>query len=98
MTETKRINWRRLSNGTYLVRTQAGFRQAIKHKHAQAGEDFPGWSKVKVLDWPDMYPSVCRISVASTFYDGQTHVTVTAAPLDAYRRETQRLLDELEGE
>lgn len=79
-------NQRLLRNGTYLVRTQAGMRQAIKHFVG------PGGDRRCQMGWPGSYPSVCRISHTCG------GVRILALHVNEYRKQTQALLDDLKGE
>lgn len=87
---TPRPSWRRMENGCYLIRTQAGFMQALRHC-------CPDRTRKELRDainsWPKVYPSVVRIRIV-----GYSHIDVTVASLGDYRAKTQALLDDLAGE
>ena len=60
-----RENWRHIGANIYLVRTQAGFNQAIKH--FTTGSDF----RAEVFGYPRKYPSLVALS---DYYHGATDV------------------------
>lgn len=83
------LNHRRLANGCWLLRTQAGFMQACRAEN-------PKLSRKEIRNavnaWPREYPAVVRISK----YHG--YIDVTALHVDQYRAKTKALLDDLAGE
>lgn len=85
-TQPPTYNWKRLSNGTYVVRTQAGLRQAIKNFVGTDGD------RRCQRGWPTAYPAVCRIAHC---HGG---VQIKALTVGEYRKQTQALLDELAGD
>lgn len=54
-------NFTPLGDGFYLVRTQAGFEQALKHR-------FENTSGADVEGFPKSYPSIVSINWAYRFY------------------------------
>lgn len=88
----KRENWRKLSTGEYLVRTQAGFKHATKdYMTAQWMNDH---CAQQLEGYPKKYPSICR------FGDSIETVQfwVTCTPINEYRQRLQARIDELEGD
>ena len=85
-----RPNWRYAGNGYFLVRTQAGFKQALKHFVGQ--NDF---SLTQLEGFPRAYPSVVRFSWA---YRGCDYVQAHCVPLDRFKQQMQALLDDLQKE
>lgn len=85
-----RPNWRKLQNGCYLVRTQAGFMQVLRDSH-------PDLSRREIRNgvtkWPTKYPSIVRVGKWSC-----SCILINCAPIDEYRTKTQALLDDLAGE
>jgi hypothetical protein len=60
------INFKQIARGVYVVRTQAGFKQAIKHWYQCWPEDIRGY--------PEKYPSVVSFSEG---YDGGSWTVVS---------------------
>jgi len=56
----KKANMRHLAYGFYLVRSQAGFRKALKH-YGQG--DMPNTASAI---WPDSYPAVVSVAIDNT--------------------------------
>lgn len=75
-------NYRMLSPGIYLVRTQAGFMQAVNEVWSSNPDD------CDVYGFPTEYPSVVTITVA---YAGYHYVR-------CYSMHVNKMLDELQGE
>ncbi|CAM3794422.1 hypothetical protein [Castellaniella denitrificans] len=75
-------NMMKIAAGIYLVRTQAGFRQAIKAEFSDHCED---WVMRDVEGWPTSYPSVVSLSLGyrgSLFVDcNSVHVNVIRAAI-----------------
>ncbi len=88
-----RPNFRHLSGALYVVRTQAGFNQAFKHRFPQEDEYDPKPSDVQ--GYPKVYPSVVRFSMQ---YQGYWQPTATCTPLNIYRQQLKNLLTQLKGE
>lgn len=84
-------NHRRLTNGCWLLRTQAGFMQACRAQHPDLTRK---QIRKAVTDWPKVYPSVVRIGR----YTGGMIIDVKALSVHEYRAQTQQLLDDLAGE
>jgi hypothetical protein len=85
-------NYRKLTNGHgYVVRTQAGFNQAIK--------DWVGDEKFIYKDdhfhFPTKYPSVVFFY---SYYKGADYYNCTCDPLDKYLEHLKAQVEELEGE
>lgn len=79
MSTKNRENWSYIAQGFYVVRTQAGFRQAIK--------DYNGGEMDTVYNWPRGYPCLVCLSPG---YDGNTFTNVNCIHLkrlDAILRE-----------
>ena len=84
-------NMRVLSNGSYLVRTQAGFNKAIKHWLDDNDHLYrPSW-----FNYPKKYPSVVRLW---EYYQGYHGYNCTCTPLNEYKSNLKNLLEELERE
>lgn len=85
-----RPNWRRLANGDYLVRTQAGFNQAIR--------DFftadQVWALERLEGYPQAYPSVVRF----VFLHGRNVPQATCTALALYQQQLMDLLADLDSE
>lgn len=71
-----RPNYEVLGRGFYLVRTQAGFRQAIKHRFANS----PSIREERPRNWPRSYPAIVSISEG---YEGYYYPDVNWMPLNA---------------
>lgn len=71
----------RISHGIYLVRTQAGFRKAIK---TEFSEDFGEWKTYakNVCGFPVKYPSVVSLSVG---YKGYTCFVCNSVDLETLK-------------
>lgn len=87
-----RENWRRLSTGEYLVRTQAGFKQALRHY--MTAQWMNEHHAEQLEGYPKKYPSICR------FGDSLETVQfwVTCTPINEYRLQLQARLAELEDD
>ena len=83
-------NVRQLSNGCYLVRTQAGFKRAIKAYFNEYQLSRPR----DIVGYPKVYPSVVRLRFLHGWNEAQAHCT----PLDEYRTSLDDLLTDLSGE
>lgn len=78
-------NMIKIAQGIYLVRTEAGFRNAVK---AEFSEDFGDWkwmSRNRMSGYPESYPAVISLSIG---YNGDTcfqcnsvHVNVIKAAI-----------------
>ncbi len=64
-----------LGRGFYLVRTQAGFRKAIKHRFANS----PDIAEERPSNYPRSYPAIVSIS---TEYRGYWYPSVNWIPLN----------------
>lgn len=85
-------NWRKLKNGHgYVVRTQAGFNQAIKD---WVGNDEYIY-KDECFNFPKKYPSVVFFH---SYYRGADYYNCTCDPLNDYVQHLRDQLKELEGE
>ncbi len=73
MADTRPPNMVRVANGMYIVRTQAGFRKALKEEC-----DDPRTLK-EVPNFPKSYPSLVSISVG---YCGLDYMHVCCVPID----------------
>lgn len=86
-------NWRKLTNGHgYVVRTQAGFNQAIKDWTVGDRE------YLTISDYfrfPKAYPSVVYFY---DFYEGYHGYNCTCTPLNEYVQNLKAQLEELEGD
>ena len=88
--QTQRQNYRRLANGNYLVRTQAGFKKAMR-------DYFNEYQLHKVSDiegYPTAYPSVVRFNFLHGWNAPQAYCT----PLDKYLAGLRELLADLADE
>lgn len=72
-----RTNWTYVGNGFYLVRTQAGFKQAAKHFYGRNEETNKALKEMK--DYPTKYPSVCTFSMS---YVGYTYISALCIPVN----------------
>lgn len=63
-------NMVKIASGIYLVRTEAGFRKALKEEFAEDYGDWKWMLKNKVYSYPESYPSVVSLTVG---YDGSTY-------------------------
>jgi hypothetical protein len=82
-----RPNWRRLANGHYLVRTQAGFNHALR-------DYFNEYQLRKVSDidgYPMVYPSVVRFN----FLHGWNRPQAACTPLREYLAQLSDLMSDL---
>lgn len=59
----QRCNWAKVKQGVYVVRTQAGFKQAIK--------DFTDIEGIKPYSWPTKYPALITLSIG---YNGGDYI------------------------
>lgn len=87
---TKLYNMRKISSGYYLVRTQAGFKKAIKSYNPDLHQS-TSWG----FDYPKSYPSVVSFGER---YAGGWYLTVKVYPLEDFRNNLNKILGELEGE
>lgn len=62
-------NMTKIASGMYLVRTQAGFRKAIKHQFSNTFEDWKEMMK-DMKKFPKEYPAVVVLGVG---YNGSWH-------------------------
>lgn len=72
-------NYVKISPGIYLVRTQAGFRNALKNEFAA---DFGDWKWMianRLNGFPRSYPSIVSLSVG---YNGDTWFQCNCARVD----------------
>lgn len=83
-------NWRRLANGHYLVRTQAGFRQAMRDYF----NEYQLHKVSNIVGYPKAYPSVVRFNFLYGWNEPQAHCT----PLELYKAELSALLADLADE
>ena len=86
-------NMRRLSGGRFLVRTQAGFRKAVKLHFEEEG--VPENRVQDVSGYPKCYPSVVEL-----YYDymrTEGHYAY-CTPLNRYREDLLEKLKEVENE
>lgn len=83
----QRANVRRLSNGCYLCRTQAGFRKAIKAYF----DDHELQKPCEIMGYPSKYPSVVRFS----FVYGWNEPRADCTPLNEYKAHIKKVLSEL---
>jgi hypothetical protein len=67
-------NWTYIRNGFYIVRTQAGFRQAVKHYWNDDSEGFP-----EISGRPGKYPMILCLT---TGYRGIDYVNVRGLPVN----------------
>lgn len=74
-----RPNWRRLETGGYLVRTQAGWRQARKDWYEQNG--YADWNPENATGYPVVYPSV----VTLVYQYGPDCVHATCTPINDHK-------------
>jgi hypothetical protein len=66
-----RENWKHISGGFYTVRTQAGFRQAVRHfAGAMDGE-------YEIKGFPNEYPALVSLSIG---YSGNEWIRVQSLP------------------
>lgn len=85
-----RSNWRRLSNGHYLVRTQAGFNHALR-------DYFEGYllrDLRDVVGYPKVYPSVVHL----VYHDGRHEAQAHCTPINQYKAELAALVADLADE
>lgn len=85
-------NMKYLGGSYYLVRTQAGFNQALKDydPDKELYRESPHG-----FDWPKEYPSVVHIS---SVYHGSDYLVVNVWRLNDYRNMLKLKLSDLEGE
>lgn len=50
-----KTNVSHVADNIYIVRTQAGFRNALKHH-------FDNWKELRIIDFPPAYPSLVTLS------------------------------------
>lgn len=88
--QDQKPNMRRLANGNYLVRTQAGFNRAMR-------DYFNEYQLHKVSDiegYPTVYPSVVRFN----FLHGWNAPEAYCMPLKKYLASLQELMADLADE
>lgn len=85
-----RPNWRRLNNGLYLVRTQAGFRHAL-HDYFN---EYQLNAMRPIVGYPKVYPSVVRLTYLHGWNEPQAHCT----PINEYKAELAALVADLADE
>jgi hypothetical protein len=78
-----RENWRHIGNNVYVVRTQAGFNQAIKHFW---GPLCKGERRPETFGYPRKYPSLVALSV---YYHGGNDVRAQCVPVNKVLEEIQ---------
>lgn len=83
-------NMRRLANGAYLVRTQAGFRKALRECFST--QELP--RARDVVGYPTAYPTV----VSLEYVYGWNKATATCTPLNIYVSKLRDLVADLEQE
>lgn len=88
--QPQKSNWRKLANGHYLVRSQAGFNHALKdfdpEQYMERGRAFT---------FPSKYPSVVSMRM---YYIGSDHISTTCTPLNEYVQALKDLVVDLENE
>lgn len=90
--DNPRPNWFRLSDGRYLVRTQAGFDRATAHFCELWNIDSEDRSSL--AGFPKSYPSVCTYH-----YDShRVYFRVSCYHVNKHRQFLEMLLKELEGQ
>ncbi|QLG96609.1 hypothetical protein HZF02_32275 (plasmid) [Pseudomonas yamanorum] len=85
-----RPNWRRLANGHYLVRTQAGFNQALRDYF----NEYQLHHLSDIAGYPKVYPSVVRLVFLHGWNEPQAHCT----PINQYKAELAALAADLAAE
>lgn len=88
----ERENWRKLSTGEYLVRTQAGFKHALRHY--MAAQWMNDHYAEQLEGYPKKYPSICRFSDSVD----TAQFWVTCIPINEHRQQLHARIDELEGD
>ena len=87
---TEKPNMRKLANGTYVVRTQAGFRRAIKDYF----DEYELRSVSEIDGYPTAYPSVVRFN----FLHGWNKPQAFCTPLNKYLQHLKGIVSDLENE
>ena len=62
-------NMVKIAKGIYLVRTEAGFRKAIKSRFSRMFEDWKEIASDRMYGYPKSYPAIVSLSVG---YNGDT--------------------------
>lgn len=83
------MNIKVLGNDLYLVRTQAGFNQAIKH---WIGDDDYLYRSDN-FNFPKRYPSIVKFY---SYYQGYHGYNCNCTPLNEYKQHLNNLLKEME--
>jgi hypothetical protein len=73
-------NFTKIGHGFYVVRTQAGFKQAIKHY--VGADEYSEW-KDDIEGHPDSYPSVVHLSIG---YRGDNYVRASCMHVNEFRK------------
>lgn len=88
----KDYNMKYLGGNKYVVRTQAGFKQAIKHydpvKELYVSDQYG-------FTYPKKYPSIVEFG---SWYAGCDYLWSRCTPIAEYRQYLSNLLDKLEYE
>ena len=87
-----RANMRILDTGGYLVRTQAGFKKAVKHWLLE--NDFDHTDISDVEGYPKKYPSVVRIQ----YIRGFCVVNASCCPLNKHIKQLKMRISELSND
>jgi hypothetical protein len=73
-------NFTYLGQGFYVCRTQAGFKQALRH---YAGTDYPDFARADdIVGYPDTYPSVVALSIG---YRGSQYIRANCMHVNEMR-------------
>lgn len=74
-------NFTKIGHGFYVVRTQAGFKQALKN---YVGEDYPEYTKYNdIVGHPDSYPSVVHLDIG---YRGSHYIRASCMHVNEFRK------------
>lgn len=72
-------NMTKIAPGIYLVRTQAGFRKAIKNRFSKDFEDWRWMAKNRMKGYPKSYPAVVSLSLG---YNGDHCFLCNSVPVN----------------
>ena len=85
-------NMKILTFNTFLCRTQAGFKKAVK---CYVGDDEYSYVGERYWDYPKSYPSVVKFF---QYYEGFHGVGCSSVHLNDYKKGLEEQLKQLEGE
>lgn len=89
----KQTNFSDIGSGYYVVRTQAGFKQAYRSWLKQRDEEHEEYEFARAATFPDAFPSVVTFSF---LYEGIHRVAVRHEHINSFRERMMELMRRLD--